>query len=175
MTEEFRAHLAKQTYDKLYQDIQPISMIGYSKSFLSWNNIKNLIDWKGLSIVDLGCFHGYFCFRAEDAGAAKATGLDAAEVVLNTTRFIAKLENSTVTEFHQWHDGDPIPAADVTLCLNALHHFSNPLGCLKDIRSPRAIFEIPTTQEPLVASVFTTIKRQASHRSGRVILLAEKQ
>ncbi len=171
---EFKSYLHQQTYDKLYQDIKPIEMIGYSKSFKSWSVIKNLVDWKGATVIDLGCFHGYFCFRIEEAGASRVVGLDAADFALKTTRLIAELENSKVTEFHQWHDGDLIPSGDITLCLNALHHFSDPLACLKAIQSNIAIFEVPIAQEAMIYSVFSDIARHSSHRRGRVILLARK-
>ena len=172
--DEFKARLAQQTYDKLYQDIKPIEMVGYSKSFQTWSVIKDLVDWEGKTAIDLGCFHGYFCFRIEEARAAKVIGLDAADFALETTRLIAKLEDSKATEFHQWHDGEPIPHGDVTLCLNALHHFSDPLACLKSIQSDATIFEVPVAQEAMIASVFPNIEGHPSYRKGRIILLARK-
>lgn len=172
--DEFKTRLAQQTYDKLYQDIKPIDMIGYSKSFQSWSVIKDLVDWNGKTAIDLGCFHGYFCFRIEEAGASKVIGLDAADFALETTRLIAELENSTATEFHHWHDGEPIPQGDITLCLNALHHFKDPLACLKAIQSDTAIFEVPVAQEPIIASVFPDLQGHPSSRPGRIILLARK-
>ncbi|MHA2084457.1 MAG: class I SAM-dependent methyltransferase [Candidatus Thorarchaeota archaeon] len=174
MTEEFKRHLAQQTYDKLYQDIKPIGMVGYSKSFQTWNTIKDIVKWQGTSVVDLGCFHGYFCFRIEEAGASKVVGLDAADFALVTTRLIAKLEGSNATEFQHWHDEEPIPEADITICLNAFHHFKDPIGCLRRIKSKRVIFEVYSNQESQIASVFSITERRPSHRDGRVILLAQR-
>ncbi len=172
--EEFSAHLAAQEYDKYYQAIKPIGFAGYSKSEKTWNRIRGLIDWKDLSVVDLGCFHGYFCFRAKEAGASKVDGLDLAEVVLVSARKIGELEGIDVT-FSQWDDSQDIPQCDVTLCLNALHHFKDPLGCLGRIQSDRAIFEIQQSQKPIISSVFDIEIEAGSHRDQRVILLARKK
>ena len=173
--EEFVKHLHAQTYDKLYQDIAPISFIGYSKSHKSWQRIKSLAQWEGSAVVDLGCFHGYFCFRAERAGASKVIGLDTADFALATTRLIAELEDSVVTEFRHWHDNEPIPDADIALCLNALHHFDDPVACMRNIRSKIIILEAPNTQEEMISSVFEIVGRVASHRKGRTIFKAQQQ
>ncbi len=173
--DEFNTHLAAQTYDKLYQDIKPLGFVGYSKSHQTWAVLQTIIDWKGLSVIDLGCFHGYFCFRAEQAGAIKTVGLDLAEVVLVTARKIAELEGSAVTTFQQWDDTQPIPPGDVTLCLNALHHFSKPLECLQHIRSEQAIFEVKVEQVDMISSVFDITSQRPSRRKGRVILLGRKK
>lgn len=172
--EEFSAHLSAQTYDKYYQAIKPIGLAGYSKSQKTWNRIRGLIDWNGLSVVDLGCFHGYFCFRAKEAGAERVEGLDLAEVVLVTSRKIGELEGLEAT-FNQWDDSQDIPQCDVTLCLNALHHFKDPIGCLGRIRSDRAIFEIQQAQLPLITEMFDIEVQAGSHRKKRVIVLAKKK
>lgn len=175
MTEEFRRHLAEQTYDKLYQDIKPISLVGYSKSHQTWTSLQPLIDWKGLSVVDLGCFHGYFSFRIAEAGATKVVGLDRHAPALNTARKIADLEGSTATSFQQWDDSMEIPQADVTLCLNVLHHFKEPVECMKRFRSERAIFEVDGAFSAKIASVFDIVSQHKSHRKNRVILLAKRK
>ncbi|MFH0806009.1 MAG: radical SAM protein [Patescibacteria group bacterium] len=54
--EEFLEHLNKQTYDKKYGDIECVSYSGYSKSHLTWENIKDLVVWKDRSVSELGCF-----------------------------------------------------------------------------------------------------------------------
>ena len=173
--QEFSTHLHAQAYDKLYQDIQCIGLVGYSKSHKSWTRLQSIIEWKGLSVIELGCFHGYFCFRAEQAGATKVVGLDILENVLKTTREIAKLEGSAVATFQQWNDTQEIPAGDVTLCLNSLHHFSDPLGCLQRIRSQRAIFEVNIGQTEMISSVFEIESQRPSHRKKRTIILGRKR
>jgi len=172
--QELSTHLHAQAYDKLYQDIQCLGLVGYSKSHKSWATIQNIIDWKGLSVIELGCFHGYFCFRAEQTGAIKVLGLDILGTVLETTRKIAKLEESDAV-FQQWNDTQEIPPGDVTLCLNALHHFSDPLGCLQRIQSERAIFEVNLGQTEMISSVFEIESHHASHRKNRTIILGRKR
>lgn len=170
--EDLSAHLAAQTYDKNYQDIVPLGFRGYSRSYQTWDRIRGLVDWSGLSVVDLGCFHGYFSFRAKEAGASKVQGLDREEAVLVTSRMIGELEGLDV-EFIQWDDSQEIPECDVTLLLNALHHFVSPLECLKRIRSEWVIFEVKQSQQAMIASVFDIVETVASARRGRVILLAK--
>lgn len=172
--EDLSAHLAAQTYDRNYQDIVPLGFRGYSRSYQTWERIRGLVDWSGLSVVDLGCFHGYFCFRAKEAGASKVQGLDTADFALVTARMIGELEGLDV-EFNQWDDTQEIPKSDVTLLLNALHHFVGPLECLKRIRSEQVIFEIKQSQQAMVASVFDIVTTVASARRGRVILLAKRK
>lgn len=171
--EELRQHLAVQTYDKNYQAIECLGVNGYSHSNRTWRRIQSLVNWKGCTVVDLGCFHGYFSLRAEEAGAGQVIGLDAHEGALVTARMIAEIEGTRVVTYREWTDEKPIPAADITLCLNALHHFKQPEVCLKNM-SGTAVFEVPTTQLPLITSVFKIIEQRASHRRGRVLFSAKK-
>ncbi len=173
--EELTKHLNAQHYDKHYQDILPINLVGYSQSFKTWQRLEKIIQWRGKTIVDLGCFHGYFCFRAAKMGASSVIGLDALEAVLITARMIAKLEQCNTTEFREWKDTDPIPRADVTLCLNALHHFPDPLICLRNINSEITIFEVPNAQEELISSAFEITGRFQSHRKRRTIFTAKRK
>lgn len=171
--QDFIAYLKSQTYDKLYQDINPISMIGYSKSFKTWNRIKNIFDWNGKSVIDIGCFHGYFCFRAEEAGASSVLGLDRCVPALDTARKIAKLEQSKYTSFMEWNEEDDIPIGDIALLLNVLHHFEDPLSVLRKIKSKYLIFEGYSEQDIAIRDQFRIIKTIDSHRDRRIIFLAE--
>jgi 2-polyprenyl-3-methyl-5-hydroxy-6-metoxy-1,4-benzoquinol methylase len=172
--EDLSAHLAAQTYDRNYQDIVPLGFRGYSRSYQTWERIRGLVDWSGLSVVDLGCFHGYFSFRAKEAGASKVQGLDREEVVLGTSRMIGELEGLDV-EFIQWDDSQEIPECDVTLLLNALHHFVAPLECLKRIRSEWVIFEVKKEQVAMISKVFDVVEERGSYRRGRTIILGRKK
>ena len=68
--EDFVASLAvkPQGYDKYYQAIElpfGIEVKGYSPTKASWKIVSSLISFKGKSVVDLGCNHGYHLFKAE--------------------------------------------------------------------------------------------------------------
>lgn len=89
--EELKKWIDTQEYDKYYQDIECIGLLGYTKSFKTWENIKRLVDWNGKKVADLGCFHGYFSFKAAKLGTI-VTGLDDNVAVLKTTQLINELE-----------------------------------------------------------------------------------
>ena len=171
--EEFKPYLDAQTYDKYYQDINCIGFVGYSESFKTWERIKDEIDWNNKLVADLGCFHGYFCFQIAKAGG-KPTGFDRSGLVLKTTDIINELEGNII-KTKVWVDTDPInDKYDVILCLNALHHFSDPDGFLKNIDCDMAVFEINLDMVLLIAKYFTINKKIDSHRENRVIIIARK-
>ncbi|MCK9556262.1 DUF1698 domain-containing protein [bacterium] len=168
-------------YDKWYQDIQCIGFEGYSKSWKTWDNIKGIIEtdknWKNKTVIDVGCFHGYFSFICEQLGAKKVIGLDNDVRVLDTANIIKKIMPSNV-EFLQWEAGNPTPVGDVALVLNMLHHTKDPLLTLMNLNVKTAIFEIEKSQMPLVSKCFNIIKKIKSHRvditQNRIILVGEK-
>ena len=176
--EEFKSYLDKQTYDKYYQDIEHIGFKGYSESSKTWENIKNLIDWNNKSIIDLGCFHGYFCFKAEQAGATVVWGLEGhptyGNQILETVNLIKEMNGSKVN-FICWDvNADEVgPECDIALCLNCLHHFPDQEKVLSGLKCKWIICEINNDQIELVKKYFTIIKRILSHRKNRVILLGE--
>lgn len=167
-------YLDTLTYDKYYQDIECIDFMGYSESYKTWENIKDLVRWENKSIIDLGCFHGYFSFKAKQAGTTNVTGLEISEIVLETTNIIRKIIGSNAN-FLQWSGKDKTPNADIALVLNMLHHTKNEEETLKNINAETAIFEINSCQIPLIEKYFTIIKNISSHRENRRILLGEKK
>ena len=180
------------SYDQLYQDIEVINFIGYSKSYLTWERIKNLVDWKDQRVIDLGCNHGYFVFKVKQAGATKVLGYDCNEHVLNTVEVIYWLMgyghpveqydcnrvrystcNPTLS-FRYWESNDCIPECDIILCLNVLHHFSNKDLTLSNMKCKKAIFEINKSDLPIVEKYFKSIQIAKSHRPNRIIIVGEK-
>jgi hypothetical protein len=156
-------------YDKWYQDIEILHFIGYTESHKTWERIKDLVDWKRKSVNDLGCFHGYFAFKAEEAGAV-VWGFDQSSAALTTARMINDLRGGNVI-FEEWVAGDALPECDVILCLNSLHHFENQERALSRMRCKQAIFEINEDCLPSVEKYFEVNRRVASHRADRTILL----
>lgn len=156
-------------YDKYYQDIEIIDFKGYSESYKTWKIIKNLVNWKGKEVIDLGCFHGYFSFKIEDQGA-KVTGLEKSEGVIKTAEFINRLRGGKV-KFSQWEGGRPIQSADIILCLNVLHHFKDPQKAIKQMKAEKIIFEINQSNRRIIEDSLSIIKELPSQRTNRVILL----
>lgn len=179
-------------YDQLYQDIEILDFVGYSKSYLTWERIKDLVDWKDKRVKDLGCNHGYFTFKINKAGAAKIIGCDCNINVLNTVELIywlmgygypveqydcERLKYSSCNptlSFRYWESNDELAECDIILCLNVLHHFTNPDLTLSQMKCRQAIFEINITDLPLVEKYFKIVKTVESHRPNRIIILGEK-
>jgi hypothetical protein len=160
-------------HDKKYQDIEILGMVGYTESYKTWERIRDLVDWRGKRVADLGCFHGYFCFKVEDAGGT-ATGLDRSPTVLEVARRINELRGGRVV-FWEWVGGDDLPECDVVLCLNVLHHFKDPETAVSKMRSREAVFEIKGECRALVEKYFTVRKEVGSHRKDRCILLCARR
>ena len=177
MTKEFfMDYLQAQSYDKLYQDIDVFDFKGYSGSAQTWEDIKDLVNWKGKVVVDLGAFHGYFCFKIEDRGAKTVYGLEGHPIygnqILKTTFYIKESNGSNIIlKYWNADSGDNVVECDVVLCLNSLHHFSNQENVLSKLKCKQAIFEVNKDQAPTVKKYFTVDKEFESHRPNRVILL----
>jgi len=168
-----RLDQAAAGYDALYQDIEVLNAVGYSESGKTWENLRDLVQWRGQRVTDLGCFHGYFVFKVEDCGGI-VRGLDRSPAALETARMINELRGGHA-EFSQWTGGDPIPECDVILCLNVLHHFGDAEVQEKAVAGMRcrtAVFEINADQLPMIERRFRSVTRHRSHRENRVIALA---
>ncbi len=170
--EDHLAGLGKD-HDWKYQDIEVLDLVGYSESYKTWERIRGLVDWRGKRVVDLGCFHGYFCFKAEDAGA-EASGFDRSPAVLAVARMINDLRGGRAV-FSEWVGGDVLPECDVVLCLNVLHHFADQDKAVSRMRCRQAIFEIKEESRPVVENHFEVTRRLASHRADRCILLCARR
>jgi len=165
-----------QHYDVTYQDIDCINFVGYTKSHLDWGNFKDMVDWTDKKVIDLSCFHGYFLFKAIEAGAqADSLGLDISGTVLNTTRLINTAMGGKAV-FREWKGGDYVPNCDIILCLNCLHHYTaNIAQALVEISKAgkQIIFEINNEQVPLIKEYFTVVKEKKSSRARRTVLLVK--
>lgn len=182
-----KEHLEKQTYDKWYQDIECLGFEGYAKSSKSWENIKDLIDWKDKSIIDIGSFHGYFCLKAEQAGAKFVIGIDKNESTVKTASMIAIESKTKVCDYfvntaNEWVNTHA-QQFDLILCLNVFHHIPNKDGFLKSLQSGQLmIMEIDKENEPKIEEYCNILVRKLSHRPSaytgdtpnRLVLLVEK-
>lgn len=171
----FKLHLDKQTYDKYYQDIEYIDFKGYSKSSQTWEHIKDLVNWKTLKVIDVGCFHGYFSFKAFKEGA-KVSGLDIWTQVIEIDEILNEKYNANV-RFYHWKAGEYIHEPyDLALFLNVLHHFPDAEKVISnDIKCKKAIFEVNKIQKEMIEKHYTIEKEVESHRIGRTILLGNRK
>lgn len=85
-------------------------------------------DLSGKSVVDLGCNHGFFCFEALRRGAARAVGYDHSKQIVRRANRLAEIKQAPAEISVRDLDAEPVKGRfDYVLCLNALHHFDNPL------------------------------------------------
>ncbi len=174
--------LDKMPHDKYYEDIElPSGLVipGYSQSHESWNRLYQLIDFKGKDVLDLGCFHGFFSFKAEEVGARNITGVELNENAIEVARRIAWLKNSKVC----FCQGDIVSLEtdyvyDIVLALNMLHHVKDIHQALQNIfeAGKLIVFEIPLTQEDIITQyakrfAFDFMGRANSHRPEREIII----
>jgi SAM-dependent methyltransferase len=103
-------------------------------------------DLSGKSLFDVGCCYGYFCFEAEERGAAQADGADIDADNIAKCRLLADCRGSNAVFHHLDIEREPLPGTfDYVLCLNVLHHLRNPLLALDRL--------IEATRECLVLEV----------------------
>ncbi len=170
---EDRLDALGKDHDWKYQDIEIIDFKGYSASHETWKRIRGLVDWRGKKVLDLGCFHGYFSFKAEDAGA-EAAGFDRSPPVLGIARAVNELRGGRVV-FREWVGGDDLPEGEVVLCLNVLHHFADQDLAVSRMRCREAVFEIRQDCRPVVERYFEVLREVSSHRKDRIILLCARR
>lgn len=129
MVDDLVKSLPGKKYQKYYQAIElPFGVKTKSESPTeeSWKILSGLVSFKGKSVVDLGCNHGYHLFKAEELGAKSILGLDQHPDVVATAKQIAFLKSS-FAEFRVFDvDKEIIPETDIGLSLNTLYHAKKP-------------------------------------------------
>ena len=130
---EFTTYLNSLPYDKFCQDIECINWVGHSRSHVTWDLMKDMFDWKDKSVVDLGGFHGYYCFKIEQAGAQHVACFDKSTAVLNTTGIIREMSNSSIC-LHEWSMGEPVSSSyDIALLISVLYFAKDREEVIKNI------------------------------------------
>ena len=101
---------------------------------------------KGKSVLDIGCFLGYFCHEAVRRGASRVVGIDVDENRLRQARQIADCLGMDI-EFRLFdiEQEGLTEQFDVILMLNVLHHFRNPISVVDKL--------IPHTNDRLILEV----------------------
>lgn len=167
-------------YDKHYQAINlpfgfKVGKDGYSKNEETWEYIKPLIEWGGKRILDLCCFHGYFCQQIFREGAYP-TGVERHKDAIYSAAVFAKMNNTRYDLYHMdldlmWPDGK----YDAVLLLNSLHHIKEQEELLRRISQiPQSIFEINHEDKSKVMK-YVNIVKEINSEKGRLILLCEKK
>ncbi len=127
-------------WDKHYQTIElpfgyKIPSYNANYDYESWNGIKDIIDYKGKKVADLGSNNGFVCFKIKERGADFVTGYDI-KPAIETAKEIAYLKGLDVNFEVLDLDNQEIPKDyDIVLLLNTLHHLKNPQFVLEQVFS----------------------------------------
>lgn len=120
---------------------------------------------QGKSVLDVGCKYGYFSHEAIRRGASRAHGIDIEQSNVDITREIARLWNRPIeVERIDVLDVESAPF-DVVLCLNVLHHVTDPVAVLRKLAA--------LTGELLVLEFATPFDHQTG-LGGRAARLFER-
>lgn len=174
--------LEDMNHDQFYQDINLPSGVllhGYSESAKTWDRLSSMIEFKDKSVLDIGCFHGFFSFKAEEAGAKTVTGIDNDIQPLDIASRIGWLKNARAIFFKGNMDNLAIKQTyDIVLVLNMLHYSKNIDRALQNIFriGNLIVFEIPMEQEKIISQHaykygFKLSTKADSYRLGRGILI----
>jgi len=91
------------------------------------------LDFKGKSVLDIGCWDGYFSFMAEQRGARRVLSLDDPDFRwggLEGYKFLHRHFDSKA----EWRKGSiyalPEERFDIVLCYGVLYHINDPLTAM---------------------------------------------
>lgn len=107
---------------------------------------------EGLTVLDAGCYQGYWTVEAARRGAARAVGFDARPEHLEQARFVARaigLPNATFEEADVF-DIERFGPFDVVLLFGILYHVDSPIEFLRRVRKvTRRLLVVDTNVLPL--------------------------
>lgn len=140
-------------HNRFYHTIElpyRVSISGDADREETWKVIFSNVKFEGKKVLDIGCYHGYFSFKARQVGATKITGLDYDKKVLyyaekindlwgyNVKFLLKDMEKYKVTEKY-----------DIVLCLNVINYFKNLKDIMDNLFSVGKIIIVETTKEYL--------------------------
>jgi hypothetical protein len=167
------------TFNPFYQRVEvggELLVTGFTDSVKTWNNLLRLgIDFDSKKTCDIGCMHGYFTFKMEEAGA-EPLGIDIAEGAIRCARLIAEARGSHA-RFAVLDSAEGFGEEfDVILALNVLHRVADfPAVCRNLFSAARElVVEIGETQLKEFLSLgrehgFRVCQSSKSHRCSDVV------
>jgi cytidylate kinase len=167
------------THNPFYQrvEIGNVTLIrGFTSSEKSWFNINKLhLDLKNKSVCDIGCMHGYFTFKIEEAGA-NPIGIDKDSKAISVANMIAKERHSYARFAVHNCDTELYGKFDIIFALNVLHRVSNFEDVCKNIfnSSNEVVLEVGEIQIKKILLISNSygyrIKKSIkSHRNSDVV------
>lgn len=130
----------ENVYDPFYQEIKlPDGSVipGYEAKaqYATWAAIKDLVDWKGKMVADIGCNNGFFSFEIAKLGA-QVIGFDIFKDAVRIATAISELmglKKDTLFTHTNISKDKLMGKYDVILLLNVLHHVENPIHALTEV------------------------------------------
>ena len=151
--------------------IDGVEKTGNAKSHISWENICNTgVSFYQKTVCDIGCFHGYFSFQAEEAGAKEVIGYEPEPVARARATEIGGLRGSNV-KFVGRRFGESKffdRRFDVVLALNMLHWVRKQVGIEKYKIALRELFESCDVAVFEVTPVDSVITREIALECGKI-------
>jgi SAM-dependent methyltransferase len=108
-------------------------------------------DLGGLSVLDVGCYLGYFCHEARRRNAGRVVGVDVDETRLAHARALARFAGYDIT-FRRLdiEEEDLDGTFDIVLLLNVIHHARRPMDLLAKVARSTArqlVLEVPSVSD----------------------------
>jgi tRNA (mo5U34)-methyltransferase len=127
-----------------------------------------LPDLRGKSVLDIGAFNGYYCFAAEELGAARVVALDwyawieeepgsppgsmpPGRAGFEVARRLRGSRVEPVLHDFMTMDLDALGRFDVVLFLGVLYHMPDPLGAMRRLAAVTSELAIVESQAIVVA------------------------
>ncbi|GFK96067.1 Ubiquinone biosynthesis O-methyltransferase [Fundidesulfovibrio magnetotacticus] len=166
-------------YNPFYQRVEvegTVVIHGFTDSQKSWANIRAMgVDLAGKTALDIGCMHGYYTFKLEEAGAAPL-GVDIDAHSIDVAREVARARGSKA-RFAAANSEDPFTETfDVVFALNVLHRVSDFRAVCENIFTScsQAVVEVGEVQLPELFALsaghgFKRARSLKSHRSSDVV------
>jgi len=108
-------------------------------------------DLAGVSLLDVGCCYGYYCYVAKLRGAARVVGVELDDERFRQAELLRGLYSLEIELVHgDFADVLDRERFDWVLLLNVLHHLPEPYGTLKrvaDRTNRRMVVEFPTFRD----------------------------
>lgn len=141
-----------------------------------WRYMFDVLNFDGKTILDIGCWDGYYSFMAEKRGASKVVSLDRLD--MNPGRGLGyKLLHKYFNSQAELRDGsiyklNLAEKFDIVLCYGVLYHVADPLTAMINaisVAKERFCFEglMTSDSEPIMTLIypiteeFTTIYSQS--------------
>lgn len=177
--EVFKAIAESESYNPFYQTIEYSGRVlvpGFTESQRAWRNILELgVDFSGKSLCDYGCMHGYYTFKAEEAGAS-GVGLDVDKGAVDLSNYLAGIKGSNC-HFMVYDITTPLARKyDIILALNVLHRTGKFELTVENMfrHCSECVLEVGQSQLPVIIGEgtrqgFKLLRNIPSHRTQSCI------